>query len=197
MSDRAWGGFFRRRREARSPSTRATRRGVRLPQFDLLEARQLLVASLAPIANIPVPQFLGYQLPLNGAESGVPQSFNVTSDNPDVRATVAQGQFLTLNVSHEAAAGVDDDISFSGPVTFQLFEDLTPLTTSRIESLVNSGFYTGKNFHRIASGFPGPTDFIAQGGSVNGNGTGDVRQPGFPFADEFDTQLAFTGTGQL
>ncbi len=197
MSDHAWGGLFGRVRECRASSSRTTRRGVRKPQFDLLEARQLLVASLAPIANLVVPEFLGYQVPLNGAGSAAPQSYSVRSDNPNIKAAVAQGKFLTVNVTHTASPDAANDVSFAGPVTFQLFDNLTPLTTSRIESLVTSGFYTGKNFHRIAGGFPGPTDFIVQGGSVNGNGTGDVGRPGYPFADEFDQQLAFTGTGQL
>ncbi len=197
MTDHAWGGVFGRERDSGPSSSRTTRRGVRKPQFDLLEARQLLVASLAPIANLAVPEFLGFQVPLNGAGSPAPQSFSVRSDNPNVKAAVAQGRFLTLNVTHAASPGVANDISFEGSVTFQLFQDLTPLTTERIESLVASGFYTGKNFHRIARGFPSSDDFIVQGGSVNGNGTGDVGRPGFPFADEFNQQLAFTGAGQL
>ena len=53
-------------------------------------------------------------------------------------------------------------------LTFQLFEELTPLTTSRIETLINQGFYTDKNFHRIANGFPGANDYIVQGGSPDG-----------------------------
>jgi cyclophilin family peptidyl-prolyl cis-trans isomerase len=91
-------------------------------------------------------------------------------------------------------------------LTFQLFDELTPVTVRRILTLVNQGFYTSptsaptnlpsKNFHRIAQGFPG-NEFIVQGGSVNGNGTGDVNQPGFPFADEFRAPLVFNGQGQL
>ena len=60
---------------------------------------------------------------------------------------------------------------------------------------IGSNFYVGKKFHRIASGFPGATDYIVQGGSLNGDGTGNVFAT--PFADEFVQQLAFTGTGQL
>ena len=47
----------------------------------------------------------------------------------------------------------------------------------------------------FANNFPGPTDYIVQGGSVSGTGTGNVNQPGFPFTDEFVQQLAFTDTG--
>jgi peptidyl-prolyl cis-trans isomerase A (cyclophilin A) len=97
-------------------------------------------------------------------------------------------------------------------MVLQMFQDLTPVTVQRISSLINQGFYlqptaqndpnTGmpcpsKNWHRIASGFPGSTDYIVQGGSVNGDGTGSVNQPGFPFANEIVPQLSFNGTGQL
>jgi cyclophilin family peptidyl-prolyl cis-trans isomerase len=178
--------------EGCKPLHKRTLRAVR-PRLEDLEGRSL-PATLMPIANVTVPQFLGYQVPLDGG-SGNPQTYTVTSDNPNIVATVAQGKFLTIDVTH-ASSGANDP-AFAGTLVFQLFDDLTPLTTSRIETLVNQGFYTGKNFHRIASGFPGPNDYIVQGGSVNGNGTGDVNQPGFPFADEFVQQLAFTGTGQL
>jgi cyclophilin family peptidyl-prolyl cis-trans isomerase len=167
-------------------------RGIR-PRLEGLEGRAL-PATLLPINDISVPQFLGYQVPLDGG-AGNPQTYTVTSDNPLIRPTVATGQFMTINVTH-ASSGPNDP-AFAGTMTYQLFQDLTPLTVSRITTLINQGFYTGKNFHRIANNFPGPNDFIVQGGSVNGNGTGEVNQPGFPFADEFVQQLAFTGEGQL
>ncbi len=169
-------------------------RGRRLA-IEALEGRELMVASLAPIAPVTPPPGLGVQVPLDGSAATGTQTFSVASSNPTVRATVAFGQFVTFNVTH-ASSGPNDP-AFDGALTFQLFDDLTPLTTSRIEQLVNQGFYTGRNFHRIAANFPGPNDFIVQGGSVNGNGTGDVNQPGFPYPDEFVQQLAFTGTGQL
>jgi cyclophilin family peptidyl-prolyl cis-trans isomerase len=182
---------------------RTARRPARRPQAEALECRQLLVATLSPIGPVSVPLGLGFQVPLDGG-TGRPQTYAVTSDNAAIRAAVARGQFLTIGVTH-ASSGVGDP-GFSGTLTFQLFEDLTPLTAARIESLVSQGFYTApttgntfpsKPFHRVAANFPGATDFIVQGGSVNGNGTGLVNQPGFPFDDEFVEQLAFTGSGQL
>jgi cyclophilin family peptidyl-prolyl cis-trans isomerase len=169
-----------------------------------------MAASFAQPNDVLVDPGTGYQLPLNGNGTTDTQTYTVTSSNPKIGATVAQGQFFTIGVTHTAADA--NDISFSGTIVLQLFQDLTPLTVSRISELVNEGFYlqptaqnnpsTGqpfptKNWHRIASGFPGATDFIVQGGSVNGDGTGDVNQPGFPFADEFVPQLSYNGTGQL
>ena len=173
------------------------------PRLEALDVR-LMPASLAPIADVTAPATLGYQVPLNGGTSG-PQTFAVSSSNPAVRATVARGQFLTIGVSHTSSGA--NDPSFTGSLSFQLFDDLTPLTTSRIEQLVRSGFYTSpttqspilatKNFHRVANGFPGPTDYIVQGGSQTGNGSGSLSAPGFPFRDEFVPQLAFTSPGLL
>jgi len=167
-----------------------------------LEARQLLTAGLDPIPTTEVPADLGRVLPLTGGTAA--QTFSVESNNPDVGAQIVQGQFLTIDVTH-ASSGPGDP-AFSGSMTFQLFQELTPITVNRILALVNQGFYTSptdpptnlptKNFHRVASGFPGP-EFIVQGGSKNGDGTGEIDQPGFPFQDEFRPQLVFTGEGQL
>ena len=192
MLDHYWGGAIRR--EARKPS-----RMGRRPQVESLEERALLAVALAPIAAVTVPATLGYQVPLNGSANPAPQTYTVTSSNPDVKATVAQGQFLTFTVSHNAATGVAGDVSFTGNITLQLFGDLTPNTVKEITQFVTSGFYvkTGKNFHRISSGFSGPGDFIVQGGSASGNGSGSSGQPGTPFLDEFNQQLAFTGQFQV
>lgn len=183
-------------------STPDRNRRHRRPQVESLEGRALL-ATLAPVGPQTVPAGLGLQVPLDGG-AGNPQNYSVTSDNPEISATIAQGNFLTIEVSHESSGA--NDPSFVGEMTFQLFEDLTPMTVSKIEQLVEQGFYIQpttpatfphKNFHRIAGSFPGMNDYIVQGGSVNGSGSGEVNQPGFPFDDEFVQQLAFTGQGQL
>ncbi|WP_435010986.1 peptidylprolyl isomerase [Tundrisphaera lichenicola] len=174
-------------------------------QIEPLEGRGLMTASISPIAGISVPQFQGYQVPVLAGTSHA-QTFTVTSDNPGVKASMAQGNFWSITVSHTSSGTGDIDVN--GTMVFQLFQDLTPNTVQQIESLITgtatnlasgvnigSNFYVGKNFHRIANGFPGPTDYIVQGGSLNGNGTGNVFAR--PFPDEFVQQLAFTGNGQI
>jgi cyclophilin family peptidyl-prolyl cis-trans isomerase len=198
MFDRAWGGLFRGSRVTRDGETRHAGRRHR-PQLEPLEGRQLLAASLAPIADVSVPANLGFQVPLDGSGSGAAtQSFTVTSSNPDIPASVAVGKFLTLTVTHEQA-NANDVLVQNAPITYQLFDDLTPLTAGKIESFVqmNPSFYNGKNFHRVASGFPTASDFIIQGGSASGDGSGFSGIAGNPFVDEFNQQLAFTGTDQL
>ena len=204
MRDRKRGGSIRRWLGTGEAS--AGRRRAHRPGLEGLEGRHLLVASLEPIANLTVPADLGRVVRLDGGPDD--QTFTASSDNPNVRVSVVNGPFLSIDVSH-ASSGPGDP-AFSGTLTFQLFEELTPTTVRRILALVNQGFYTSpttnpdpnftnlpsKNFHRIASGFPG-NQFIVQGGSPNGNGTGEINQPGFPFADEFRAPLVFTGEGQL
>jgi len=166
----------------------------RQPLLEVLEGRQLLTASLAPIANITVPALLGYQLPLDGSGTKDDQTFTPpTSSNPDIKVSVAQGQFWTLNVQHNASSS--SDISFAGALTFQLFQDLTPNTVAQISKFTTDGWYNGKDFTRIANMFPGATDYVAQGGAANSDGTGTTPYP--DFNDEFVQQDTFTGTQQL
>ena len=195
-------------RDAIGRSANSKRRAAigRRPALEALEGRQLLTAGFETISNVTSPQYQGFQVPITGTTTHQ-QTYTVTSDNPGVKASVAQGQFLTLSVSH-TSSGAGDPGFDNQPMTFQLFEDLTPNTAKQIESLVTgtatnlapgvsigSNYYLGKNIHRIASGFPTPTTYIVQGGSLNGNGTGSVFAT--PFLDEFTQSLGFTGTGQI
>ena len=181
-------------------TARAMRRDKRARMsVETLEGRQLL-ATLAPVANQNVGTGVGLQVPLDGG-NGNAQTYTVTSSNSQIKASMAQGKFLTLTVSH-ASSGANDP-AFTGTIVVQLFQDLTPLTVERIEQLVNTGFYTSptqptsgtplpnKNFHRVV------TDFVVQGGSLTGTGAGSFSGPGFPFVDEFSKQLVFNGKYQL
>lgn len=202
MLDRAWGGPLRRHREGRLPETRkATRVGSR-PQVEGLEERQLLTAALAVIPNITVPSQEGFQVLLDGSQSpGGNQVFTAITTNPDIKVSAAQGQFLTYDISHAPAPSVPNDVTIThGKVTFQMFQDLTPKTTALFQQFVNSGYYTGKTIHRINTKFSGTgglTDSVFQGGSPNGDGTGNSGQPGTPYGLELVQQLAFTQAGTL
>ncbi len=179
-------------------------------RVESLEGRALLTASLAPLPSVTVEATAGYQVPLNGTATGNtdPQTFSVTTDNAagGVVATVAKGNFLTVNVSH--ASGGANDPAFSGSMVFQDFSDLTPVAVSKIESLatgtatglapgvtIGSDYYAGKNFHRIANQFPDANSYIVQGGSLTGDGRGNVFATGFGV--EKSPQLVFNGIGQL
>ena len=166
------------------------------PVLETLEGRLVLDAALASLPDISAPQFQGYQVVLDGSASNAPQqTFTVTSSNPDIKATVAQGQFLTMNVTHQSSG--PGDLAFSGNIVFQLFEDLTPNTAATIEGFVTSGFYNNKDLFRVANGFPDANGYIIQGGSPNNLDTGVSGLPGTPFPNEIVPQLAFTNPGQL
>src|SRR5271166_2164913 len=178
-----------------------------LPFPEILENRQLLTASLAPVPNLAVPAQLGYQLALDGSGDTDPgQTYTATSSNPDVKVSVAQGQFWTITISHTAASSGDVTINHES-MTFQLFGDLTPQTVARITTLTNDNYYTtatlpgsspagpGKYFPRItsvaSSGFS-----VLQGGS--GSATSTDSSSGIPpIATEPVQQLAFTGQYQI
>ena len=116
-------------------------------------------ASLASIPNQSVPAQQGLTLPLDGTVNGNtdPQTFTVTSSNPDVVATIASGEFWTLNVTYTDPTNPAND--FSGPLTFQLFSNsnLTPNTASMIEQFTNDQYYndTGMYHHPNLERLPG------------------------------------------
>ncbi len=193
-----------------------------------LEGRALMTASLAPIPSVTVEAGAGYQVPLNGAYNGNtdPQTYTVTTNTPSggVAATVATGQFWSITVNHVSSG--PNDPAFSGTMVYQLFQDLTPNSAAKIESLINGTvpyanltaqaqpviypnganspgrdyyLFGGNTIHRVANltGTPPvvPNDYIVQGGSLNGDGTGQVFAT--PYANETSPQLVFNESGQL
>lgn len=67
----------------------------------------------------------------------------------------------------------------AGSFTMELYPEQAPITVENFIGLVESGFYNGLTFHRIAEGGNGP--FVAQGGDPKGNGTGGSK----PIKGEF------------
>ncbi|MGO9471390.1 MAG: peptidylprolyl isomerase [Isosphaeraceae bacterium] len=182
----------------RGASTRPVRRVSCEPALDVLENRQLMTASLQAIPAVTVPALQGYTVPLL-ANSGTTdaQTFTVTSSNPDIAASVAQGPFWTLGVSYDDSTNASQ--SFTGSLTFQLFQTLTPNTVNMITQFTNDEFYvnSGYYFPRVVSDFDSPTTTVIQGGSTTQDGTGTGGEPNTPFANENVQQLALTGVDQL
>ncbi len=206
MLDRIWKVSSRSDRQG-AGSRPGSRHARHQPLVEVLEGRQLLTASLAAIPNITVPSLLGYQQPLDGSGNTDPsQTYTATSSNPNIKVSIAQGQFWTLTVSHTAANSSDVTIN-NESMTFQLFGDLTPQTVARVTTLTSDNYYTtatlpgsnpagpGKFIPRITS--VASSGFSAiQGGS--GSATSTSSSSGLtPIATEPVQQLAFTGTNQL
>ena len=191
MWDRIRGGRSQVERNTGGLNSRPAHRTRRQPLLEVLEDRRLLTsATLQPIANVTVPSQQGTTLPLLAASGATdPQTYTVTSSNPDIAVSIAQGPFWNLGVSYTDPTNSAN--SFSGNLTYQLFQNLTPNTVSEISNLTNNGYFvnTGKFFNRIVTGF------VVQGGSPTL--TGDEPNPPVTFANENLQQLAFTGTFQL
>jgi cyclophilin family peptidyl-prolyl cis-trans isomerase len=186
------------KQHAEGTSRKPRRRSSQQPNFEALEDRQLLTASLQAIQPLQVPAQQGYTQPLL-ANTGAtePQTFTVTSSNPDIAASIIQGQYWTLGVSYTDP--VTPTNSFTGSLTFQLFNNLTSNTVSMINEFTNDSYYvdTGKYFPRIVTNF-GSTGFtVVQGGSGTLTGSGSSGQPGTPFANESFQQLPLSGINQL
>ena len=182
---------WRREHEAGAPavmSARARRAG----------SRQLMTASLQAISEVSVPALQGTTVPLlanTGATDA--QTYTVTSSNPDISASVAQGPFWTLGVSYNDSANPTE--SFTGSLTFQLFQNLTPNTVSMIEQFTNDGYYvnTGNYFPRIVTDFDSPLTTVIQGARPTIEAPARAVSPIRPYANENVQELALTGVDQL
>ena len=166
-------------RFARSRQTTRSRLGV-----EQLESREV-PASLLPINDFFTPNTKALYVPLSVTDVNGAVTYTATSTNPGVvLEVVSGGTTIKLNVTGKDATGA----TFSGDLTFRLFDNLAPITTARIVTLVNQGFYNGLTFHRILDGF------VAQGGDPDGNGSGGS---GTTLPDEFNKLLTFNSPGLL
>lgn len=75
-----------------------------------------------------------------------------------------------------------------GVMTFELYDDATPITVNNFKKLVSEGFYNGLTFHRVIP------NFMIQGGCPIGNGTGG---PGYTIACETKAPKQFHDRGVL
>lgn len=119
-----------------------------------------------------------------------------------VSATTEQGEAPQKTKEKNMQDGLYAKISTpKGDILLNLYYDKTPLTVINFVGLAEGTliyggaekptgirFYDGLKFHRVIQ------DFMIQGGCPLGTGTGG---PGYTFADEFDSELRFTGPGIL
>jgi cyclophilin family peptidyl-prolyl cis-trans isomerase len=75
-----------------------------------------------------------------------------------------------------------------GDMRLRLFAQESPMTVNNFVFLARQGYYDGTIFHRVIE------DFMAQAGDPTGTGAGG---PGYAFADEVDSGLAFDRAGLL
>ena len=70
-----------------------------------------------------------------------------------------------------------------GDIKVKLYPEEAPYAVQNFIDLAESGTYDGRNFHRIIE------DFMAQGGSANGKGSGGDSFEGGSFRNEINTSL--------
>lgn len=180
--------MLRRLLPGRSARQLPIRRNSGLRQYlrlEGLEAREVPSVTLGTISQPTIPNDKPIFIPVNvtSTPAGTVNT-TVTSDNANVTASVVSGgQSVRFDVSGTDSGGVP----FSGSITIRLFTDAAPNAAQRIIDLVNSGFYTGKNFPRILN------TFMIQGG---GTTTSD-NSPLASFADEFGADFTFASPGIL
>lgn len=154
-------------------------------QLTQLEAREVPTVTIADIPDQSIftdrPLFL--PVTVTNTPAG-PVTVTVQSGNDKLQAEVVTGgRTLVINVSGKDSQGQN----FTGALKIRLFENVAPLATSTIISLVQSGFYTDKIFHRVIS------NFMIQGGSPNGDGIGGSNLP--DVNDEFHRDYTFASSG--
>lgn len=70
-----------------------------------------------------------------------------------------------------------------GDIRIKLFPEAAPYGVQNFIDLANSGYFTGKSIHRVIG------DFMLQGGSLNGNGTGGTAADGGEFYCEINSAM--------
>lgn len=70
-----------------------------------------------------------------------------------------------------------------GDIKVKLFPEAAPYGVQNFIDLANSGYFTGKNIHRVMG------DFMLQGGSLNGDGTGGTSADGGEFYCEINPRM--------
>jgi cyclophilin family peptidyl-prolyl cis-trans isomerase len=153
-------------------------------RIEPLESRHLLSVTFPGLNDIQTPVGKYTLVPLSAFDSqGEPIHYSFSSDNANVQLALVSpaSKSLVLNVS-----GTDNtDTAFSGTLVLHLFEDLSPATATRIETLAGMHFYDGLSFTRVIDGF------MSQGGDNGKGGTGTTLN------DEFNTALTFNSPGLL
>lgn len=168
------------RRSLRSAPPARTRLRV-----ESLEAREVPAVNLLAIPDSDMPSNKPLFVPVTSTSTGGEINYTVNSSNPGISAEILTGgRSLVFTVTGKDKTGS----RFTGTLTLRMFENIAPLATDNIITLVKTGYYDGKTFHRVVN------DFVIQGGSPNGDGQGGAEEVS-DVRDEFNPQFTFASRG--
>lgn len=110
--------------------------------------------------------------------------------------TITEGESSVGNIGELSLAKGDLVAVFEfkgyGTITAKLFPEIAPIGVDNFKKLADSGYFDGKNMHRVMP------NFMMQGGSLNGDGTGgDAMVSGGVFGIEPDVTKACHFYGAL
>ena len=172
------------KREARRRQALSELRSRRL--FEILESRQLLDGAGAfeslPDA-ITITSGDSYHYAFEGTDAQIVDAGTLEG----LTASLPTGTQVAFTVTKTATDGA---VSTLGEIVLQLFEaeGEAPNSSSHFLKLVDDGYYEGKTFHRIYSGF------MFQGGSSDGAG---FEGAGQTIVDEHSALLTHSGAGMV
>ncbi len=172
------------KREARRRQALSELRSRRL--FEILESRQLLDGAGAFESlpdSITITSGDSYHYAFEGTDAQIVDAGSLEG----LTASLPTGTQVAFTVTKTATNGA---VSTLGEIVLQLFEaeGEAPNSASHFLKLVDDGYYEGKTFHRIYSGF------MFQGGSSDGAG---YEGAGQTIVDEHSNLLTHSGAGMV
>ena len=100
------------------------------------------------------------------SDNGKESSSSITESSlPGAEQVLSGGNIDEVSVNSGDLVAVIEIENF-GTIKAKLFPEAAPVGVENFQKLAESGFYQGKNIHRVMQ------EFMFQGGSLNGNGTG-------------------------
>lgn len=144
------------------------------------------------IRNILAVSLSGVLLMSGCAEKTLVSNFAYPEDyevkTPTVEATIIENaDGFTGNIGDVAIETGDTyaviRVADYGDIKVKLFPEAAPYAVQNFIDLANSGYYEGKTFHRVIE------DFMIQGGSLNGDGTGGDDSNGGSFKNEINPKM--------
>lgn len=144
------------------------------------------------IKNICALSLSGIML-MSGCSSAPLENTFAYPENYEVKSPVTETVFVENAEGFEGNTGevaINEGDTYAvirvkdyGDIKIKLFPEAAPYAVQNFIDLTLSGYFDGKSIHRVVS------DFMLQGGSLNGDGTGGNDSNGGSFRNEINTKM--------